>query len=831
MLKNNNSAIITRMAKHSLVSNKKRNGVMIFAIFLSAFLLFTVLTVGETWLHMQRIQNIRMRGGDFDAMIYGGFTEKQKEICENNPEIATVGIEGMAGWAVKSENDSTLHSTFIWADNISWKVLHKPAVEWVKGNYPQKDNEVMTTKDALEDCGLGNLDVGDSFTLTYADNNGEHTKKFIISGLWGGYGDTKIFYVTKSFFEQSGFTIESVGRGFLYVKFKSSIVTDKVQSELEEKLELGSKQRFLITSETSNSVQILLGMVGLVLVICFNAYLLIYNILYLSVSGNIRYYGLLQTIGMTKRQVYQLVKRQMLMVGSIGTGLGLMGGIITAFWLIPSIVKTLGIRQNDIEIIFHPRIFLLCIVLVGITVYFGSRKPAKLAVKVSPVEALGYRPVSGKKVSHKTGKGKIIWRMAWEQLNKDKKKTAIVILALGTCLSFFLCMVTLIESQGPRTIVRGYMDSDIVIKNDTMQMEQQEKWKPLMDQSFLKQLEERDGVKEIHPIVNSEIVIPLESDFMEEWMRRFYDVWMTESYSEKIKLDYQKHPEKCYSFLVGIDQSQFQYLNATLEKPIDEKEFLEGKTCIIYGNSIELNTKQITGQEISFYSYGDKKRTAQLTIQGITEDSYYADLLGMAPTLIVSDTFVKGFERNPYVSKVAISYEEEFDETTENNILQLMKESPYQRDFSSDSKIKEMKEVSKAQGNMMGIGMGITFILAFIGIMNYVNTSVGNVQSRQKEFSIMESIGMSPKQVRHLLLQESLLFAGGSVLFTMTVGMGVTYYLYQSMNYMRIDFEVPVLPLVLSIVLVMAVCSLIPLAAYWNLERKKSVVERIREFE
>ena len=61
---------------------------MIFAILLSTFLLFTILTVGSTYFKMQRIQDVRMNGGDMDAYIYGGFTEKQKSVCEENADIA-----------------------------------------------------------------------------------------------------------------------------------------------------------------------------------------------------------------------------------------------------------------------------------------------------------------------------------------------------------------------------------------------------------------------------------------------------------------------------------------------------------------------------------------------------------------------------------------------------------------------------------------------------------------------------------------------------------------------------------------------------------------------
>lgn len=830
MLKNNNNAVITRMARRALTSNKRRNSIMILAIALSAFMLFTILTVGATWLQMQRIQNIRLNGGDFDVLLYGGFTEEQRKTCEENPNIAQIGTEGFAAWAESTEYDSTLHSTFIWSDETMWDIMHQPAVEQIRGTYPQTDNEVMTTQSALEDAGLEGLDVGDSFTMTYHDNNGDHTKEFTISGMWDGYGDNKVFYVSKSFFDQSGFTQADYPRGFLYLKFNTPIVTQKTQDALEQSLNLEKRQRFLIVSEAADSVQILLGLLGLIAVTCLSAYLLIYNILYLSVSGNVRYYGLLQTIGMTEKQVYRLVQKQMLFIGAIGIGVGILAGVATSFGLIPSVVKTLGIREADIHITFHPVIFLAAILIAVLTIYIGSRKPAKMATRITPIEALGYRPQTGKKRTHKTGKGKLLWRMAREQLGRDKKKSVIVVAALGICLSFFLCMVTMVQSQGPRTIVSDAMDSDLIISNDTMQMETQDKWKPLIDDSFLQNLQQNPGVREVHPIVNAQIVMPWDADFLDYWMREFYDMWMDADYD---RADYQQHPEKYASFLAGIDEQQFETLNATLEQPVDKADFLAGKVCIVFENGLQLDKTKTIGKPVSFSldGQGDTDQVFQMTIQGLTDDTYYANLLGTVPTLIVSDRFVKGIVDHPYVSKVSVLYQEEYDQATEDDIMGMIAASPYQKDFHYDSKIESMEEVKAAQGNMMGIGIGIALVLAFIGMMNYLNASVGNIQSRQVELSVMESIGMTGKQVRQLLIREGLLYVGAALVMTFTLGLGVTYVLYQSMNYRGIPFAIPILPIAAAILLIALLCIAIPLAAYRSIEKNGSLVERIRGFE
>lgn len=831
MLKNNNKKVIIRLAKHSLVSNKGKTIVLILAVMLSTFMLFNILTVGGTYVHMQKVQELHLQGGEYDAFFYGGFTKEQEALAQNHSQVKAAGILRMAGWAVKTEQDDTLHSTFMWADKTEWEKIMEPAREWVKGEYPKNVNEIMTTRAALKDCGMGNLDIGDSFTITYEDNLGEHTKEFVISGKWEGYGDKKVFYVSKAFLEQSGFKLEEYGRSFMHLQLKPAIITDKLYKRLEMDLKVDKKQRLLLSSTAQTTmIYPLLGLLGLIGITCLSAYLLIYNIMYLSVSGKVRYYGLLHTIGMTPRQIRQLAKKQMHFIGIIGIGIGLLLGVLTSFGLIPVIVKVLGVRENNIEVTFHPLIILLSILFAAVTVKIGSRKPAKMAALFSPIDALGYRRGSIKKRVRKSPKGKLLWRMARTRISKDKKKTAMVIASLGISLSVFLCMVTLIESQGARTIVSNYMDTDMVIQNDTMQMQEKSNWKPLIDDSFLQKLQEDEAIGTIHPILNEEIVIPWEADFMDYWMTSFYDMWMGESY-EDIKADYQKNPEKYYSFLVGIDKQEFGYLNLTLGNAVKEADFLEGKACILYENALALDPRKVEGKQVSYYPLDNPNQICRMQIQGMVDDSYYANLLGSAPTLIVSNTFLKKIAKQPYISKVSLQYEQEYDEETEGRMMNLMKSSNYKKDFSYSSKLEELKMVRKAQGNMMGIGMGLTLLLAFIGLMNYVNTSVGNLQSSQMELSVMESIGMTRRQLRKVLVWEGFLFAVSTIFFAMSIGLAITYYLYQSMNYRGIPFHIPVLPVLAAVLVVILMCVTVPLIAYWKLEQGEILVERIRRFE
>ena len=91
VLKNNNMAVVSKMAGKTLKNNKKRSFVMFLAVALAAFMVFSVLTVGITYFQMQQIQNMRLSGARFDAIMYGA-TKEQIELCENDPDVSCTGI-------------------------------------------------------------------------------------------------------------------------------------------------------------------------------------------------------------------------------------------------------------------------------------------------------------------------------------------------------------------------------------------------------------------------------------------------------------------------------------------------------------------------------------------------------------------------------------------------------------------------------------------------------------------------------------------------------------------------------------------------------------------
>lgn len=837
MLKNNNQAVVKRLAKNNLKSNRRRSLSMVLAIMLSSFLLFSVFTVGATYLKMQRQQNIRLNGAEFDAIMYG-ISEEQKEILEENPTVEHYGVVMVSGVVAETEADKTPGVGLLYADDTYWKKMMAPARKFVKGHYPVEENEVMVTEDALKKCGFSDKKIGDEITFVYEINEKREVETFRISGIWDGYGDTDNFYMSKAFCDKQ--KLDAVYYGRCHISFCKKWMSDEVQQAFIDSMKLKKSQRLFYVYEYGNATEIFLGLSGIALVTVLSAYLLIYNIMYLSVAGNIRYYGLLQTIGMTGRQIRQLMQKQLLWIGGIGMLAGILIGAGTSFFLIPVVVKTFvsAKEMGAVQVTFHPIIVLLTVLLTGCTVWYAGRKPTKIAVGSSPVEALEYRVVSSVRKRHKTRKGSLIVRMALEQLTRNKKKTMVTMLSLAASLSVFLCLITLLHTQSAREYSYNYMGLDMVLKNDTINNmvlnraaegeEQIQGVHPILNEELLNEIRQTDGVKEVLPTITVPTIIPWEKEVTDVWMREFYETWMSIPYEDDME-EYQQHPENFGSSLVGITEEDFRALNAEMEQPVDEEAFLSGKTCILYRHGLfGLDEKELRGKQISCEEYVHPENTRTFEIAGMTDVGDYVSLLGFPPTMIVIDDVVKAFTEKPIVFRVGIRYAEEYHKETEDAILSNIEESPNKTDFSWDSKIEQAENVKAAQGHMMEIGFGIVLILGIIGVMNYINTSVGNMQSRQKEISIMESVGMTERQVKKMLVWEGIFYTGGVLFLTLTVGIGITYAIYQTMNYMGAKFWFPVLPFLGATLILFVVCIVVPVWTYQKIEKSGSLVERIR---
>ena len=305
------------------------------------------------------------------------------------------------------------------------------------------------------------------------------------------------------------------------------------------------------------------------------------------------------------------------------------------------------------------------------------------------------------------------------------------------------------------------------------------------------------------------------------------------------------------ALVVGIDEKTFHYINQQNETAIDEKSFLAGESCLLCQQYMGYTNADVKNKKISFYFPGQETKKystsvaglqkddspyrgpseVSLSVAGIQEDdSPYLGPTAMGPTImiLVSDSFLEDKAESLWTYKVSVIYDEEYDKETEKKVKELIQESKDAKDITWSSKLKGIKEQKPAEQKMWQLGMGIAIVLGFIGVMNYINTELGSISGRRREIAILESIGMTGKQQRRLLLTEGMYYAGISLFLTATVGLGIDVLLFQRMNYHKVAFSIPVILVVVMIVTLFALCIFVPLAAGRFMEGDGTLVERIR---
>lgn len=268
-------------------------------------------------------------------------------------------------------------------------------------------------------------------------------------------------------------------------------------------------------------------------------------------------------------------------------------------------------------------------------------------------------------------------------------------------------------------------------------------------------------------------------------------------------------------------------MNESLGNPISRQEFLNGETAILQYAGFEIPEEWI-GTTVPF-SIGNQMQ--EITIGAINYGDYYGATVNCGANLIVSENYIKTLPSNPFILSLTIKYEQSYEIETEKEIKNIIKTSPYRNDLLSISKYDDMKTIQDSQSGMFEIGTTISLLLLLVGMLNYINTMANSMQNRKLTFSIMESVGMSKKQIKKLLIREGILYASGSVFITLTIGTAITYFIFQSMNYMKIPFSIPVVPLVCAILFVLIICILTPIVTYKKIIKNRSIAQRLREYE
>ena len=163
-------------------------------------------------------------------------------------------------------------------------------------------------------------------------------------------------------------------------------------------------------------------------------------------TGDIRYYGLLKTFGVTPRQLKRIIRQQALLLCAIGCPVGLAAGWLVGYLLVPLVIERTSLGEISASVSSSPLIFFVSAFFTVVTVLLSCKKPGRMAAKVSPVEAVKYTEAAFSSKRKRKREHAGVGRMALANLGRNKKKTVLVVVSLS--LSVVLLAVIFLFTGG-----------------------------------------------------------------------------------------------------------------------------------------------------------------------------------------------------------------------------------------------------------------------------------------------------------------------------------------------------------------------------------------------
>ncbi|HBI94259.1 MAG TPA: ABC transporter permease [Terrisporobacter glycolicus] len=836
-IENNNKNIIKKITKSSLKSNKTRNIFVVVAIILTTFMISSVFTLGMSFAKNYATMNLRDQGTTASTFLPNPTDKQIKEIM--NLDVAkNIGKEINAGIVSSKElSKSKTTISLKYLDETNWEKQLSPCISDIEGDYPTKENEIMISKISLKFLDKENAKIGDKIKIPCDINGKVSEKEFVISGYFASYAyiqDSGEIFVSEDFIKDNNLTLEKNGQLLITLEKSKKNQAPKL---LEKEVSLNKKQKLEYNYDVEqDSEGIMMASVSIVAIIggfiVFSGYLLIYNILYIAVTRNIQFYGLLKTIGTSPKQIKKIVRGQGLRLAAIGIPIGLTLSVIVSYLIVPSAIEgmsggTYYASMMPSEIYFTPLVFVGTILFALITILISCKKPAKIASSISPIEAMKFSGKKSKKEkkNRNSTKGGKLYKMAWHNVFRDKKRAILVFLSLFMGIMTYLSVNTFMNSISLENYANRYLPNDFEIQNyydDNF----------TLDNKVIDKIKTTKGVDSVEVLATSSIQMDMNEKVLMPALQRGYRIQGEDLDGlDKYLKDIEKDPSKLAPMVVGLEDQTIERYNEAINKKIDIEAFKKGNLALIDGFYYNDKEKLNFSKEKITFRNAKENKSKKIKIDLMEEENSILSIgsseTGM-PVIYVSSSTLNKLTKDTNNHLVYVDVKDSYDSEVKSKLKTLASKNR----FNLTSKTDTMNDFKKSSMMMNLLGGGIAIILIIIGLLNFINVMVTNVNVRLKELAIMESIGMTKRQVITMLTLEGAYYAGITTLITCTLGMGVVYFIAQLTKQIAdyAEFVFPTIPLLSLITLIFAVCLIIPSIVY-KYDSKSSVTERLREIE
>ena len=828
---NNNRPVLKLLAKRSLKAQK--NTIAVLAIMLATLLFTSLFTIAISLQTAMQESNMRTTGTSAHAGIKRLSWEEYEKLSSDTG-IKDIGYSIIIGNAVGDDFNKTPTELRYGDETYSELTFNTPDT----GHLPEQKNEIATSRIVLDAMGLPDK-VGTQMELTFTTDTDTFTDTFTLCGIWDGdavaYRQTML--LSKKYTEQvapvihgeTDGTTPPVGTGYIDAVMMMPTAWNIEKQALEVTSKYGLDERVSINDAygmATVSLSSMLPLVTGIAVIFIAGYLLIYNVFYISIAQDIRFYGMLKTLGTTARQIRKIVYRKAIKLSLMGIPIGLLLGWPIGRLLLPAIVNML---TDDIRVVttVNPLIFLVAIVFSAITVFISCQKPAILAAKVSPMEALHYIEQTGGRKKQRRSKHISTMMMAKNNLTRNKKKVMIVTLSFSLSIVLLNSVYTYVTSFDFDKFVADFSLTDFTVSDTTVINNYAPYNTANVSQDFISLAESLNGLEDIGNIYLWTSKQPLsENDLarLQELSASSSDI-ANELENYKVR---QEHGVNVY----GLDDFPAEYVQV-LDGELNTEQWKAG-------TGVYVTPLRMMGDgSLCLYKPGDQISVTQLdgtnkvydvlavvSIPSALQTPLQVDM-GLDYIFPTNELLGNMVSADQPAMKTIFNVDEEHQLATENWLKNYTTNTDTALDYLSKVTLRQTFD---GMINMYRlVGGALCAILALIGILNFINSITTSILSRYREIAMLQSVGMTGRQVKQMLIYEgigySILGLFGSLILSVIASLTVVRMMGAELTYFTWHFTL--LPVFLCIIPLILITAIVPLVCY-NKMAQKTVVERLR---
>ncbi len=894
--------VLNELSIKDLKLNRKRSIVIIIGIILSTALICGVAGLVSSF-QQTLVETVKNSHGNYHAIFYDVPKEELKYI-ENNRNVENyylsedLGVSYLPKIELATKKVTEPYINVIAMDN---KFLDNMAIKIHEGRLPENDTEIAVSV-RINDKYKLNYKVGDTITLnlgerqlstgekltkinpylTGEEDNGEILKEELVNTTERTYKIVGIIerpsYAIESY-ESPWFTaitkMEKVEKkaniAVLYTNLQNYIknteeINKMVKATEEEKQNENNTYSFgglkdkyssykyelcinedLLRFEGVNlsesTLTMIYGLAGFIMaIVLVSSVFVIRNGFAISITERLKQYGMLSSIGATKKQIKKSVYFEGFILGIIGIPLGIFAGIFAIYVLVNLVNFILKDYISNSTLLVYSMSWVavaISILVSTVTIWLSCKSSARRASKITPIEAI--RSSNDIKLEAKKIKcPKIITKIfktggeiAYKNLKRSKKKYRTTVVSIIVSVVIFIAISSFIE-YGFKMSGAYYTELNYnyaIYSRSTVSSKDKEEFAKVeaREKEEFNEISKFDTVDDYSINKSATFKIKIDDQYKEKLTEYGKKVRET---TESYEID-EEGNRKELDFVTIISLSQNQYEKYVKKIGGTYENYKDGAILIDNSINYDSNGKRVQGSKYTWKKgdiihgqVGNKDYDVKIVARTEERPMGVESLYNTNAYFIVSEEFINGLEEHSlpgmYIQSKKV---DKLDEQVEN----YMKENNITENTFWISNINEVVKEQNAVILVISIFLyGFITVITLIGITNIFNTITTNMNLRKKEFAMLKSIGMTKKEFNRMIRLESIFYGVKSLVIGIPIGILLSYGIYNIFkDNMEMEYVLPIKAIVMAIVFVAIVIGII-MKYSMNKINKQNIIETIR---